>query len=100
MPTTKPLQPLQEEFLGKRGLNTRETARYTGMSPQFFIQDRTTRRVYPGRVPGPQFVRFGRAIRYLKDDLDAWLEKYRVPYWADQGGFKNRRPVSAPRQMA
>jgi predicted DNA-binding transcriptional regulator AlpA len=29
------------------------------------------------RTPGPPFVKVGRAVRYLVEDLDAWLERYR-----------------------
>jgi len=31
-----------------------------------------------GRTPGPRWSKCGRAVRYLKEDLDAFLEKHRV----------------------
>ncbi len=31
-----------------------------------------------GRTPGPRWGKYGKAIRYLKEDLDAFLEKHRV----------------------
>ena len=31
-----------------------------------------------GRMPVPPFVRLGRRIVYLRDDLDRWLESHRI----------------------
>jgi len=31
-----------------------------------------------GRTPGPRYMKLGRSIRYLKDDLDMWLIKNRI----------------------
>ncbi|HAT9771360.1 TPA: DNA-binding protein, partial [Legionella pneumophila subsp. pneumophila] len=31
------------------------------------------------RTPGPKFIKIGRAIRYLKEDLDIWLDLHRKP---------------------
>lgn len=28
-------------------------------------------------TPGPPFVKIGRTVRYLKEDLDTWLEQFR-----------------------
>lgn len=58
-------------------LTEREAARYIGMSRSFLSQDRMNGyRV--NRTPGPDFVRLGRAIRYRRQDLDAWISKNRV----------------------
>jgi hypothetical protein len=35
-------------------------------------------RLTPPRCDGPPYVRYGRAIRYLRADLDAWLAARRV----------------------
>lgn len=61
----------------KRGLTEEEAAFYIGMSRSYLRQDRMHGR-RENRTPGPRWVRIGRAIRYLKDDLDSWLEQYRV----------------------
>lgn len=63
--------------LEKRGFTETETAEYIGMSRAFLSQDRMNG-FRKGRTPGPHYVRIGRTIRYLKEDLDAWLEQHRV----------------------
>ena len=30
-----------------------------------------------GRTPGPPWLKIGRSIRYLKKDVDKWLEQFR-----------------------
>jgi len=61
----------------KRGFTERETAKYLGVSRSFLRQDRMDG-YRKTKTPGPDFVKIGRTIRYLKEDLDAWLEKYYV----------------------
>jgi predicted DNA-binding transcriptional regulator AlpA len=53
-----------------------EAAIYIGMSESFLRQSRMDS-IRENRTPGPPFVKIGRAVRYLRRDLDAWLEKYR-----------------------
>ena len=48
-------------------LSTRHAADWLGLSP------RTLER-YRGTGEGPVFYRFGRHVRYLEADLDAWTE--------------------------
>lgn len=60
-----------------RAINTREAAQYMGLSQEFLRQARS----YGdrnGRTPGPRFIRIGRKVMYLVDDLDRWLEARRV----------------------
>lgn len=54
-----------------------DAARYIGMSEQFLRQDRMNgpRR---NRTIGPPFIKIGRSVRYLVDDLDNWLHAHRV----------------------
>jgi predicted DNA-binding transcriptional regulator AlpA len=61
----------------KRGFTEAEAAKYIAMSRSFLRQVRMNGdRV--GRTPGPPWIRIGsRAVRYLRDDLDAWLERHR-----------------------
>ncbi len=59
-----------------RALTEREAAQYIAMSRSFLRQDRMNGR-REGRTPGPAFLKIGRSVRYLKEDLDKWLEKFR-----------------------
>lgn len=52
-------------------------AEYIGMSVSYLRMDRL-RGTVGGRTPGPDYYRLGRAIRYRRRDLDAWLETCRV----------------------
>ncbi len=72
-------QPQDDEFSGKRGFTSKEAARYIGFSEQFLRDDRVNGR-RKGRTPGPDYLVIGdtKRIRYLKDDLDAWLESFKV----------------------
>lgn len=52
-------------------LDERESARYIDMSSAYLRLCRRENR-------GPAFLRFGRTVRYLRKDLDAWLTRHRV----------------------
>lgn len=62
MPTTK----------NKRALTEVETAEYIGMSRSFLRQSR----MEGNRTPAPRFIKIGRAVRYLVEDLDSWLDSF------------------------
>jgi hypothetical protein len=65
------------ETLDEQILTEIEAAQYIRMSRSFLRQDRMNGyRV--NRTRGPEFLRLGRAIRYRKKDLDAWIIKNRV----------------------
>jgi hypothetical protein len=53
-------------------LDTAQAAAYLGTTEGSLEADRVRRR---WRVP---FIRYGRAIKYLRSDLDAWLLAHRV----------------------
>jgi excisionase family DNA binding protein len=55
-----------------RWLTTTEAAEYLGLEPGTLCVWRST-----GRYSMP-YHKVGRAVRYLRDDLDAWLESRRV----------------------
>ncbi|HFD2434736.1 TPA: DNA-binding protein, partial [Legionella pneumophila] len=55
-----------------------EAANYICMSRSFLSQDRVNGTL-KNRTPGPKFIKIGRAIRYLKEDLDIWLDLHRKP---------------------
>ena len=60
----------------KRCYKEEEAADYIGMSRSFLRQARMTGQL-DGRIPPPQFLKVGsRAIRYLKEDLDQWLDQF------------------------
>lgn len=52
-----------------------DAALYIGMSESWLRQSRMS-----GRLHGPPFLRLGsRAVRYLRTDLDRWLQERRDP---------------------
>lgn len=59
--------------LDPRALSERNAAKYIGMSRSFLAQSRMTGK-RATRTPAPDFIKIGRTVRYLKDDLDRWLE--------------------------
>ena len=65
--------------LDKRGFREREAAEYLGMSTSFLRKDRMHGK-RDGYTPGPRWIRIGRSVRYLKEDLDAWLENFSKEY--------------------
>jgi predicted DNA-binding transcriptional regulator AlpA len=66
----------ESSFGPKRGLTEAEAAKYIGMSTHFLRLGRQDGRV-GNRTPPPPHVKIGRAVRYLLDDLDKWLEERR-----------------------
>jgi predicted DNA-binding transcriptional regulator AlpA len=61
----------------KATLTEKEAAEYIGMSRSFLRQDRMNG-YRSSRTPGPKFLKIGRSIRYLMDDLQTWLLQHRV----------------------
>lgn len=62
----------------KKVFREAEAATYICMSRSFLSQDRAYGTL-ANRTPGPKYIKIGRAIRYLKDDLDSWLDQHRQP---------------------
>lgn len=60
----------------RRGYSEEEAAYYLGLSRASLRQGRMEGR-RGNRLPPPPFVKLGRKILYLKDDLDRWLEENR-----------------------
>jgi len=52
-----------------RLLNTEQVASYIGLAKQTI----TELRVKGG---GPKFCKIGRAVRYKREDLDAWIDQF------------------------
>lgn len=67
-----------ESFTSPAALTEKEAAKYLAVSPQFLRLSRHYGN-RPGHAEGPPFVRLGggRSIRYLKADLDIWLQDHR-----------------------
>ncbi|HAT6826462.1 TPA: DNA-binding protein [Legionella pneumophila] len=64
--------------MDKRVFKEVEAANYISMSKSFLSQDRVNGTL-KNRTPGPKFIKIGRSIRYLKEDLDTWLDQQRKP---------------------
>jgi predicted DNA-binding transcriptional regulator AlpA len=66
------------ENLTPAALTEAQAATYLNVSPQFLRLNRHYGN-RPGHAEGPPFIRLGggRSIRYLKIDLDAWLNAHR-----------------------
>ena len=58
----------------RRTLTEKDAARYIGMSRSWLAQSRMN-----DTAGAPPFLKIGRAVRYLRDDLDTWLEHRRRP---------------------
>jgi len=52
-----------------------EAAKYIGMSRSYLAQARMDGR-RDNRTPAPPFIKIGRAVRYLREDLDTWLNSF------------------------
>ncbi len=57
-------------------LTEQDAARYIGFSAMFLRQSRMHGR-RRSRTPGPPYVKVGRSVRYLRPDLDEWLQTHR-----------------------
>ncbi len=59
-----------------RLLTEKQAAPYIGMSRSFLRQSRMNGR-RQNRTAGPPFLKIGRKVLYLAEDLDAWLLEHR-----------------------
>jgi len=57
--------------------NEKQAAQYIGMSVSYLRHDRCYGAI-GGHTPGPSYLKLGRSVRYLKDDLDHWLTGNRI----------------------
>lgn len=63
--------------IAARGLSEQEAAHYLGISRSALRKGRMEGPRLT-HIPPPPFVRIGRKILYLRDDLDRYLERYRA----------------------
>jgi len=57
-------------------LTEQQAAHYLSMSRSFLRQGRMNGD-RENRTPTPPYLKIGRSVRYLKRDLDTWLEQFR-----------------------
>ena len=57
-------------------LTEKQAAPYIGMSRSFLRQSRMNGK-RENRTPGPPYLKIGRKVLYLAEDLDAWLLEHR-----------------------
>jgi len=67
-PTAEPTKAL---------LSVKEAARYIGMSAVFLSRSRLQR----VGTPGPPFIKFGRNVKYRRQDLDNWIAAQRFDFF-------------------
>ncbi len=72
----------------KRALSEQETSEYIGMSRSFLRQSRMEGN-RENRTPAPPFIKIGRSVRYLKEDLDLWLDTFCKMNHIVTEGFRN-----------
>jgi len=57
----------------QRAFTERGAAKYVGRSVYFMRDCRIGR----AGVPGPAYIKVGRSVAYLREDLDAWLDSFK-----------------------
>lgn len=62
--------------LSPAALNEKDAAKYIGMSVYFLQRKRMKKGKLSGQTPGPKWIKIGNRIRYLKCELDHWLQKH------------------------
>lgn len=60
----------------KRGFSSKEAAEYLGIAESTLRQGRMDGR-RENRILPPPYIKCGKKIIYLRDDLDLWLEAHR-----------------------
>ena len=71
----------------KRAYTEQETSAYIGMSRSFLRQARMEGQ-RKNRTVAPPFIKIGRSVRYLKEDLDRWLDSQtKLDHLSQEGGF-------------
>jgi len=58
-----------------RSLTEIQAANYIGMSRSFLAQSRMDGQ-REHRTSAPPFIKIGRSVRYLREDLDTWLDNF------------------------
>jgi len=61
------------KHVSPRALTEVEAARYIAMSRSYLAQARMEGH-RTSRTPAPRFIKIGRSVRYLLEELDRWLD--------------------------
>jgi len=69
------MQEHTSKSISHRALNELDTAKYIGMSRSYLAQARMDGN-RNNRTPAPPFIKIGRSVRYLREDLDQWLDAF------------------------
>jgi hypothetical protein len=67
--------------IAPRALREHDAATYLGFSSSYLRNQRVAdrRAIAKGQpVQGPRWVHIGTAVRYLREDLDAWIDSFRL----------------------
>jgi excisionase family DNA binding protein len=59
----------------KKLLRSKEAAKYLGVSHGMLRISRHTGELFKG-VPGPKFLKLGKAVRYPRENLDEWIRSH------------------------
>ncbi len=71
----------------KRALTEIETAEYIGMSRSFLRQSRMkVNQLKEDKTSAPKHIKISRAVRYLKEDLERWLDSFTEQNHSHQEG--------------
>jgi len=60
----------------KRALTDKQASIYIGMGVSWLRHGRVEGTRFD-RIPHPPFIKIGRSVRYLIEDLDLWLEQFK-----------------------
>lgn len=69
------MNDLKKSSRTPRALSEIEAAAYISMSRSFLAQSRMHGH-FRGRTKAPPFIKIGRSVRYLREDLDSWLNSF------------------------
>ena len=69
------MRPWRTSMNDKRALTELETSEYIGMSRSYLRQARMDG-LREKRTSAPPFIKIGRSVRYLREDLDNWLNQF------------------------
>ena len=72
-----------KETISPRAFTEAQAAIYIGMSRSFLARSRMDGH-RQNHTPGPDFIKIGRVVRYLRDDLDRWLNEQQRLEFLDQ----------------
>jgi predicted DNA-binding transcriptional regulator AlpA len=64
-----------EPSIPVRAFTEIQAAQYISMSRSFLAQSRMDGN-RETRTPAPRFIKIGKSVRYLKEDLDSWLDSF------------------------